>query len=90
MAIVDPPTVRHIRIMYRAPAQSNAGALVGLELRDSYNRVLFTTQTVNLDRPDCAVKDVELEEHERIIGVRSSRRGTAYHFDLQFVIGRLE
>jgi hypothetical protein len=66
--------------------------MVGLQLSDFAGRVVIQTKLFEkyLKSEDYSVKEFELEDYERIVGVKSGRRGSLCHYDVQFVIGRLE
>ena len=75
-------TVRTANIMYK-----DGGILTGLELLDKDNKSVLKVGPTESYK----VVTVELKENERIIGFRSSKRGSsyAYHYDFQLIIGWL-
>lgn len=87
--------IKLVRVLYAKANSYYPSALVGLELVDHQGKSVLQTKLIkdfyNSPSSDLALKEFELDEHERIIGVKTSRRGsTQYHYDIQFVIGRLE
>lgn len=86
--------IKLLRVLYSGPNSYYPSALVGIEIGDHSGKMLLQTKLIKeyyqSPSTDFVLKEFELDEHERLIGVKSSRRGTLYHFDVQFVIGRLE
>ena len=92
--MISPPgsIVRKIRIQYFNKYSDQAdGTFAGLIFYDKVGEPILQAGFIN--KPNAAiyaVKDYDLDEGERIVGIRSGLRdkGTARHWDLQFLIGK--
>ena len=84
--------VRKVRIQYFVKYSDYAdGTFAGIIFFDESGEPILQAGFIN--KPNAAiyaVKDYELDEDERIIGVKSGLRekGAARHWDLQFIIGK--
>lgn len=82
--------VKSIKVMFNK-GNFYGGCLVALELTDFAGRVILSTKLFDkyTKDEDYCVKEFELENYEHIVGIKS-RRVQSCHYDVQFIIGRLE
>lgn len=81
--MIDPNRkIKLVRMLY-CKTKSYPSVLVGIELVDSKGIMLQTKlmSELSTNESDFVVVEFELAEYERLIGVKSSRRGTLYHYD---------
>ena len=86
MWIKNPTQVKTVRILFNVTS-TYSSALIGLEMWDHSNALCLQTPkpreySQDPNTSDLAIKQLDLEPYERIIGVRSGSRGTKCHYDL--------
>ena len=81
-------------MVYYVGKGSWEGCFFALHIQDKHGTTLMKTARFDyaLNNPNCKVKEVILQDNERLLGVTSAAlpeyKTDGYHIDLQFVIGR--
>jgi hypothetical protein len=86
--------IHKVSIMFYVKKDGSEGILYALHIQDKQGTTLMKTARFDsyLNHPKCKVKEVILQDNERLLGVTSAAHPNyktwGCHLDFQFVIGR--
>ena len=83
--------VKHLKLNVYNSTTSEPGELRGIEFIDVQGNSMFQIGDHSMSS-SLTIKNIELKEDERVIGLISGRRNYKglYHYDVQFVLGQME